>query len=360
MSFEDLPAPLQLPYLPQVQAPFSGQIAVVGCGEISSQHLAAYRERNFPVTALCDRNRAKAEARASEFFPQAKTYHDYRQVLALPEITIVDITTHLEDRTQLIHDAIAAGKHVLSQKPFVDDLAVGQRLIQWADQHQVLLAVNQNARWAPHFSYMRQAVKRGSLGRLAAIRFAIDWDHTWTRGTKFESMHHLLLHDFAIHWFDLIIALMPERPWESVTATLRHSADQNMRPPMLAQVIVDFADAQASLTLDAATPFLPINQTYLAGSQGSIHSTGPDYSVQHLVIENADGRFDIPLTGLWFPDGFGGAMVELINSIQERREPEHSAANNLPALALCFAAMRSAEINRAVRPGEVTTIPAKH
>ncbi len=356
-TFEQLPIELQLPYLPAKVEPFPGAIGLIACGEITKEHLTAYRSLGFPVACLCDPNLEKAISRQQEFFPAAAVTDDYQALLARPDITIVDIATHTDVRSQIVQQSLLAGKHTLSQKPFVEELAQGRALAELARQNSVKLAVNQNARWAPHFSYMRQAVSSGLLGRLSAIRFNIHWDHTWTRGTKFEKIHHLLLYDFAIHWFDLMICLMSERPWQSVYATVRKSQTQEMAPPMIAQVVVDFADAQASLCLDAATPRLPLNQTYLAGSEGSIFCTGPDYSVQDLVIEVESGKHQVPLKGFWFPDGFGGSMAELAASILENRQPTHNALNNLASLELCFAAIESAETGLPVFPGQVKGLP---
>ena len=49
-------------------------------------------------------------------------------------------------------------------------------------------------------------------------------------------------------------------------------------------------------------------------------------------------------------------MGELLSAIEAEREPENSAVNNLQSLALCFAAVASAEQGRAVVPGSVTQI----
>jgi predicted dehydrogenase len=93
---------------------------------------------------------------------------------------------------------------VLSQKPFVLDLDVGERLVALADARNVRLAVNQNGRWAPHFSYLRQAIAAGLLGDLVSAHLSVHWDHTWTVGTPFEEIHDLVLYDFGIHWFDIV------------------------------------------------------------------------------------------------------------------------------------------------------------
>jgi predicted dehydrogenase len=59
------------------------------------------------------------------------------------------------------------------------------------------------------------------------------------------------------------------------------------------------------------------------------------------------------LRGTWFPDGFHGTMAELLSAIHENREPTHSARNNLASLALCYAAVASAERGEPVKPGSV-------
>ena len=123
---------------------------------------------------------------------------------------IVDITTHPPRRPPLVEAALRAGKHVLSQKPFVLDLDVGERLADLADEMGVKLAVNQNARWAPHFSYIREAVRAGLLGSIDAIHCDVHWDHSWVKGTPFESVRHLILYDFGIHWFDFVRTIMDD------------------------------------------------------------------------------------------------------------------------------------------------------
>ena len=76
------------------------------------------------------------------------------------------------ERVGLIEAALRAGKHVLSQKPFVLDLEVGKRLAALAAERGLHLAVNQNGRWAPHFRYALQAVRAGLIGPVASVSCA--------------------------------------------------------------------------------------------------------------------------------------------------------------------------------------------
>ena len=64
------------------------------------------------------------------------------------------------------------------------------------------------------------------------------------------------------------------------------------------------------------------------------------------------------LRGTWFPDGFHATMAELLRSIEQDREPQNSARNNLPSLALCFAAVESADAGQPQVPGRIRRMPA--
>ena len=76
-----------------------------------------------------------------------------------------------------------------------------------------------------------------------------------------------------------------------------------------------------------------------------------------MELTTAAGVARPKLVGSWFPDGFHGTMAELLASIEEQREPMNSARNNLASLALCFAAVASAERGKPVVPGTVRKLP---
>ena len=257
----------------------------------------------------------------------------------------------------MIKAALEAGKHVLSQKPFVLDLDFGQRMVDLADRKGVKLAVNQNGRWAPHFSYIRQAIRAGLLGQLAAAHCSVHWDHSFLEGTPFDKIKHLILYDFAVHWFDILTCFLADRQPKRVYASVARTGWQRMNPPLLAQALVEYDGAQASLVFDAHTQFGPEDRTYVTGSRGTILSIGPDLKRQKLTLVTAEGQASPRLAGCWFDDGFHGTMGELLCSIEENREPDNSARENLTSLALCFAAVAAAERHRPVAPGTVRKMP---
>lgn len=342
------------PIDPQVYRP---AIGLIGCGGITSHHLQAYRSAGYNVTALCDVDPARARARQQEFYPEAQVYADYRDLLRRDDVEVVDAATHPRPRVKIIEAALRAGKHVLSQKPFVLDLDVGERLVELADNNNVLLAVNQNARWAPHFAYARAAISAGHLGEVSGVHMSVHWDHSWVLGTEFESIRFLILYDYAIHWFDMLACLLPGKTPRRAYASDVRSSSQQVAPPLLGQALVEYDDAQATLAFDGDTRFGSQDRTYIAGSHGSISSVGPGNRVQTLTLCTDQGYAQPELAGSWFPDGFHGTMGELICAIEEGRQPTISAAGNLDSLALCFAALASAIRHEPVAPGSVRQLP---
>ncbi|MCA9134431.1 MAG: Gfo/Idh/MocA family oxidoreductase [Planctomycetales bacterium] len=347
----------EVPYRPSRPKSYAPRIGMIGCGGITREHLRAYRAAGFQLTALCDVQLPRARAAAEEFYPQADVYEDYRELLRDESIEVVDVTTHPAERLAIIDAALRADKHVLSQKPFVLNLDDGERLIELAEQCGKVLAVNQNGRWAPHFSYARQAASSGCLGDVFAAHLGCHWDHSWVAGTAFEKVKHLILYDYAIHWFDIVRCFFAPKPPRRVFASTARVPGQNLQPQLLGQALIEFEEGQATLAFDAGVPHGQLDQTYLAGTLGSLHSRGPSIQQQQLTLTTAQGSWSPALHGQWFPDAFQGTMGEVLCAIEERRECSINARDNLHSLALCFAAVASAERGQAVIPGSIRQLP---
>ncbi len=343
-------------YLPGDPENYRPQIGLIGCGAITKEHLTAYRTAGYDVAALCDIDLTAAELRRKEFFPEAWVTTDLEAILAMPEIEVVDIATHVAVRPPLIEAALQAGKHVLSQKPFVLDLSQGQHLVSIAKENKRKLAVNQNGRWAPHFCLMRRAVAQKVIGEVQSVQMAVHWDHNWIAGTEFDRMKHVILFDFAIHWFDILGCFLSDQSPLRISASCARAAGQRARPPLLGQASIEYEAAQAQLFFNGNCPCGSSDTTIIVGTEGTLISTGPDLKQQQVTLYRGQDAQTPELSGTWFPGGFHGTMGELLSAIEGGRESEISAANNLHSLALCFAAVHSAEQGKTIVPGSVTQI----
>ena len=361
LSPEKKPRSIEPPavdYLPPRPNRYSPKIGMIGAGGISEFHLKNYVACGYSVAAIASRTVEKAKKRRDEFYPDAVVYEAYQELLERDDIEVVDVTPHPKDRLQILRDAIRAGKHVLSQKPFVLNLDDGEELVHLASSHNVQLAVNQNGRWAPHFGYMKNAVRSGLIGEVTSIDFSLQWDQTWIAGNEsFERMHHLILFDFGIHWFDIAQCLMNDRRADSVFATTTRFDQQCFTPPAVASAVIQYPGAQVRMSFHGHTRLGEQDTTTVVGTKGTLRSRGSGLNEQpEMEVYLESGQCRVPLKGCWFDSGFQGAMGELLSCIEQNSEPEHCAANNLQSLEIAFAAVESANSGQPIKVGTTRKI----
>ena len=101
-------------------------VMLIGCGHIGQQHIEdIYYRDNIKVVACVDFNEAVARQFASRYGGEwdAKYGTDYKPFLSDPELDIVIIATYAETHLPIMRDCIAAGKHVLCEKPIAPTIA---------------------------------------------------------------------------------------------------------------------------------------------------------------------------------------------------------------------------------------------
>ncbi|MEX0325174.1 MAG: Gfo/Idh/MocA family protein [Puniceicoccaceae bacterium] len=347
----------EVDYKPRKPKAYNPPIGLIGAGGITGSHLNAYQALGLNVVAIADINKANAEAKRDAHYPDATVYTDHKELLARDDLEVVDVATHVDVRPSLVRETLESGRHVLSQKPFVLDVAEGRALVELAEAKGLKLAVNHNGRWAPHFSYLRNAIADGHIGDVTSINVVCHWDHLWIKDTPFEKMRHMLLYDFAIHWFDICTCFMQGEKPKRVFATAQRFAGQSYEPPSIASVVMEYANAQACMQFNAHVTLGQEDTTTVNGTAGTLRSRGPGLNDQpriDLFLEKGQATAD--LEGHWFEEGFQGTMSELLCAIEEDRTPYNSAASNLPALETAFAAIKSADTGQPVVPGEVQVL----
>lgn len=185
----------------------------------------------------------------------------------------------------------------------------------------------------------------------------IAWDHSWIEGTRFEQIHHIVLYDFAIHWFDKVRCVFGEREAKQIFSQVQHVRGQKLTPPLSAQSMIQFDGGLASLVFHAHTNFSPAESVIVTGTKGTFRSSGPVCGNDDITLTTESGEAKVELKGAWFNDGFAGTMGELLCAIEEDREPANAARHNLKSLELCFAAVASADTGEPIKPGAVKSIP---
>jgi len=139
------------------------RIGLIGAGDISQYHLAAWHKTEHAVVvAVCDRDATRAGARAGEFGIPA-VYTDAAAMFAAEKLDAVDIATWRETHVELTRLAATHRVHVLCQKPLAPTLTEAESLAAEV-AGRIRLMVNENRRFAPHFRAIRRWIDEGRVG----------------------------------------------------------------------------------------------------------------------------------------------------------------------------------------------------
>lgn len=150
------------------------RIGFVGCGGIGGCHLGIWAKTpGAKIAAVCDIVPERAQ-KASEAYG-APMFTDMAEMLEKAEIDAVDICTPSGLHAEQGLMAIAAGKHVLVEKPIDIDIKKADKLIEAADKSGLVLACIFHNRVSPAIIRAKQLVDEGALGKIISGSTYIKW-----------------------------------------------------------------------------------------------------------------------------------------------------------------------------------------
>jgi predicted dehydrogenase len=140
-------------------------VAVIGSGIWGAQHAHVFSTLpNTRLVAVCDIDKARADEMARTYaVPQALT--DHHALLEIDGIDAVGIATPDFTHTELIKDALNAGKHVLTEKPLATDVAEAEAVAKVAEASDRKLMVDFHNRVSPAVVAARDEISNGAIGR---------------------------------------------------------------------------------------------------------------------------------------------------------------------------------------------------
>ena len=175
------------------------KVGLIGCGNVVQygHRPALLTLPDVALVALADITPAR-RAIGQEWFGlrDDQLHEDYRRLLAIDEIEAVVIAVPQKQRPQIVLDAFAAGKHVLSEKPISRVPAVAAELMRAADKASLKMAMVHNYHYLPEYRQIKRMLAEGLIGnaRVATLHFLgvidypgaaeyqADWRHTMVAG----------------------------------------------------------------------------------------------------------------------------------------------------------------------------------
>ena len=191
-----------------MEKPRSIGAAVIGTGFIGTVHTQALRRLGIPVVGLLGSSPDRGAAAAAALkVPTA--YSDLDQLLADPAVTVVHVTSPNQFHFQQVKRCLAAGRHVVCEKPLTMTSAESAQLAEIAARGKLVTAVNYNIRFYPLNQHARQMVADQELGeiRLVSGSYLQDWllyDTDWNWRLEADKGGPLrAVSDIGTHWIDL-------------------------------------------------------------------------------------------------------------------------------------------------------------
>ena len=187
-------------------------VAVVGAGFIGPVHVEALRRLGLPVRGILGCDAAESQ-RAMKALGLPKAYASLDEVLADASVQSVHLAVPNVLHYEFARRVIAAGKHVICEKPLAMTSAQSGELVELAKGKRLAAGVCYNVRFYPLNLEARDRVARGDVGRIFAINgsYAQDWlfhdtDYNW-RLLSDQGGALRAVADIGTHWMDLVSSI---------------------------------------------------------------------------------------------------------------------------------------------------------
>ncbi len=280
-----------------------------------------------------------------------KCFNSLEAALERVEFSAVLITTDPQSHIAVVNEALAAGKHVLTEKPFALSVPEALHAVALADQRGLTLMVSQNYRFFPAVRAVQSITRQNRFGELLHIDldFRRHSPPSPDGATGHRAWYQPLLMDMSIHHFDLLRAIIPAEPSTIYCRTYNPLWADYIDPPE-GSATIDFGDG---LMVNYRGSWLhPGKKTHWAGewrmefeqgeiwwtSRGDVHTAADD---EVWLFDHYAKRTSIDLPHVEFVDR-AGALDAFVTALSKGLQPESSGRENIGSLVLAHAAVDSA------------------
>ena len=316
--------------------------ALVGASTIAAEHvLAALREAGQDVAVIQSTTVARAQAFAAEHgIPAFGT--DLKLILSDAGIGAVYISSTNEKHHAQAMAAIAAGKHVLCEKPLAMSVADAAGMVAAASAGGVTFATNHHLRCSGSHRAVRDLIVAGRIGRVLSLRLfhAVHLpDHL--RGWRIDdaAVGGGVIPDITVHDADVARFLLDEDP----VSVVAHMAASGMGQGVEDSAMSVWAMPSGAMVMAHESFTHPFAGSGLEvhGTEGSIFATGvmTQQPVGEVVLVTAKGRTAVPFAA---HNLYAQAVQDFLAAVAGERPPAADGRDGIASLAVALAVREAA------------------
>ena len=311
-------------------------VAIVGCGAIGQKRARALAGARLVACADINRERADSLARTT---PGATATDDWRAAIDRADVDIVVVSTINERLGEISCAAVAAGKHVLVEKPGARVVAEIDTVIEAARRHQRLVRVGFNHRHHPALQRARELFEAGALGETMFIRGRyghggrIGYDKEWRADPALSGGGELI--DQGVHLIDLSRWFLGDF---TVVDGFAHTYFWQMPVDDNAFLLLRTPREQTAFLHVSCTEWKNLFSFEICGRTGKLQvdGLGGSYGVERLTYYRMLPEMGPPETTIWeYPPGdksWSLEFADFLEDIRLRRTPSPGLSDARAAL----------------------------
>ena len=266
------------------------------------------------LAAIVHRHGAEAE----ELYPEVRVVRSLDELLALPDLQLIVVTTPNPSHYELARQSLMSGRHVVIDKPMTPTSAEAKELARIAEEKRLVLSVYQNRRWDGDFLTVKKLIAEGVLGQLISYESHYERYRPQRRPQVWRERNEAgsgVLFDIGVHLIDQAMSLFG-RP-KSVFAEVRCEREGAVVDDAF-DVVLHYDRMRAFLrgTMFAAAP----------GPRFVLHGVRGSYVSQHFdPQEEALKRGEAPRDSTW-----GAAAEETWGMLSTSQDDKNVVQRTIP------------------------------
>lgn len=313
------------------------RVAVVGAGYWGQAHVRAFAANpRCELTWVCDRS-PDALARAHAAAPAARLTRTFDEVLAAADVDAVVVATPSATHAELTCQALAAGRHVLVEKPLALSVAAAERVAAVAARSGGVLLVGHLMLYHPAVEFLRGLIDAGELGDLYYLtstrvnlgRIRSDENALWSLGP-----HDLSMLDYLLRRPATAISAVGQsflQPGIQDVVFVTATFDRPGGPPIMAHVHLSWLNPRKERRLVVVGSRKMVEFDDVGHDKLHVHDRGydrpPPFASFAEYLTLRDGPVTIPHVPMVEPLA---AMVEhFLDCIEGRATPRSDVASGL-------------------------------
>lgn len=339
--------------------------ALIGCGRISPNHIAAAIKNELEIVSVCDINSENMKTLLDKFEinkSSIKQYTDYKKMIEKEKTDLVAIATESGLHADIALYCIEHGIHCIIEKPIAMSMKDARKICNKAKEYNVVVCANHQNRFNKSIQRIHKAVEDNKFGKIFHAAAHVRWnrgksyyDQAKWRGTWANDGGCLM--NQCIHNADLLRWMMDDEI-EEVMAYTDNLNHEYLEAEDLGLAVIKFKNGSYGL-FEGTVNVYPKNleeTLYIFGSTGTVKAGGKSVNLieewnfqndiedpEKVKSENSEQPQNV------YGFGHNPLYADVINAINKNTQPLVDAEAGTRALELILAIYKSASIGKPVK-----------